>query len=77
MTGKRGGAVAIVLGLAVTAWAWFGIWPVAAPVYGAAPDYTGLHGLSLAIAIAGSLTAIMGAFLLFAGRGGPADWGRR
>ena len=67
----------IVLGLAVTAWAWFGIWPLAAPVFGRGPDYMGLHGLSLAIAIAGSLTAIMGVFLLFAGRGGPDEWDPR
>ncbi|HEV2009753.1 MAG TPA: hypothetical protein VGS17_01835 [Candidatus Limnocylindria bacterium] len=71
MTSRRAGVVAIVLGLAVSVWSWFGFWPLAAPVF-----YMNLSGLSLGIWFAGCFTAIVGVFLLFAGRGGPEDWGR-
>jgi hypothetical protein len=74
MTSRRGGTILVILGLLLAAWAWFGIWPLAAPVYGSAADYNGLHGLSFALALAGSVTAIMGAFLVFAGRGGSESW---
>jgi hypothetical protein len=75
MTSRRAGIGTIMLGVFVAVWAWVGAWPLAAPVYGPAPDYTGLHGVSFAVAIAGVCIAILGTFLAIAGRGGPEQWG--
>ena len=77
MTSRHAGVAMIFFGLLVAAWAWFGAWPFASPVYGEAPDYTGLHGLSFALAIFAVSTSIVGVFLATAGRGGPEDWRRR
>jgi len=74
MTSRRAGFSAIAFGLIVAVWAWLGYWPLAAPVYGPASDYTGLHGLSFAVAIGGVFISLIGTFLAIAGRGGPEDW---
>jgi hypothetical protein len=74
MTSGRAGILAIAFGLIVAVWAWLGYWPLAAPVYGPAADYSGLHGLSFVVAIMGILISFVGLALAIAGRGGPDDW---
>jgi hypothetical protein len=74
MTSRNAGVAVIVLGVGVSAWAWFGVWPLNAPVFGPAADYSGLHGLSFAIAIFGLCTSFVGLVLAVAGRGGPDEW---
>jgi hypothetical protein len=74
MTSRRSGISAIVVGVMVATWAWLGYWPLTAPVYGPAPDYAGLHGLSFAVALTGLLISFVGLFVAVAGRGGPQYW---
>ena len=76
MTSRRAGLAMVVLGVMTVAWAWFGGWPLAAPVYGPGPDYDGLHGFAFGVAIGGAVLTVVGVFLFFAGRGGPDTWTR-
>jgi hypothetical protein len=77
MTSRRAGIAAISVGLIIVVWAWLGYWPLAAPVYGPASDYAGLHGLSFAVAIAGVFILLVGSSVAIAGRGGPEHWNSR
>jgi hypothetical protein len=77
MTNRRAGALVIVLGLAVAAWSWSGAWPWGGPAFSSGSDYVAINAVGVGVAIAGSLTTLMGVFVLVAGRGGPDDWDRR
>ena len=77
MTSRRIGFVAIVLGLAVVAWSWIGLWPWGGPAISSGSDFAAINGVALGVTILGCLAALIGVFLLFAGRGGPEDWSRR
>jgi hypothetical protein len=77
MTSRRAGIVVLALGLAIAAWAWFGIWPWAGPAVYSGSDFAAINSIGLAVAMLGGLTGIVGVFLLFGGRGGPEDWGSR
>ena len=77
MTSRRIGATAIVSGLAVAAWAWTGVWPWGGPAVYSGSDFAAISSVGLAVTLFGCLAAMAGALLLFAGRGGPDEWGRR
>jgi hypothetical protein len=66
----------MLVGLAVAVWRWTGSWPWAGPAVYSGSDFAAMDPAGLGITMPGVLAAVVGALLLFAGRGGPSIWGR-
>ena len=77
MTVRTAGLAAAVAGVAIAVWSWLGLWPLPGPAIYSGSDFAAVNSVGLGVSILGSVLAMVGAFLVFAGRGGPDDWGQR